>query len=104
MFPFKFRLGNELAKQVTVEMIVRGDILDNNVLRKFALKLKKQRFTIDFTSSVAVPPFLVATEKKYPSLAVLYATLDLEHIFTTRKLLVELAEEEDLEIISFKQL
>jgi hypothetical protein len=95
-------------------MIVRGDILDNNVLRKFALKLKvlrkfalklkEQSFTIDFTSSVAVPPFLVAAEKKYPSLAVLYATLNLEHIFTTRKLLVELAEEEDLEIISFKQL
>ena len=93
-----------MAKQVTVEIIVRGDILDNNVLRKFALKLKKQSFTIDFTSSVAVPPFLVASEKRYPSLAVLYATLNLEHIFTTRKLLVELAEEEDLEIISFKQL
>ena len=53
---------------------------------------------------MAVPPFLVAAEKKYPSLAVLYATLDLEHIFTTRKLLVDLAEEEDLELISFKQL
>ena len=56
-----------MAKQVTVEMIVRGDILDNNVLRKFATKLKKQSFTIDFTSSVAEPPFLVAAEKKYPS-------------------------------------
>ncbi len=85
-------------------MIVRGDIIDNNVLRRFAMILKEQIFAIDFTSSVAVPPFLVAAEKQYPSLAVLYATLDLEHIFTTRKLLVELAEEEDLEIISFKQL
>ncbi len=93
-----------MAKQVTVEMIVRGDIIDNNILRKYAMKLKEQSFTIDFTSSVAVPPFLVAAEKKYPSLAVLYATLDLENIFETRKLLVELAEEEDLEIISFKQL
>jgi hypothetical protein len=46
----------------------------------------------------------VAAEKKYPSLAVLYATLNLENIFETRKLLVELAEEEDLELISFKQL
>lgn len=93
-----------MAKQVTVEMIVRGDIIDNNILRKYAMKLKAQSFTIDFTSSVAVPPFLVAAEKKYPSLAVLYATLDLENIFETRKLLVELAEEEDLELISFKQL
>ena len=93
-----------MAKQVTVEIIVRGNILDNNVLRKFATKLKEQSFTVDFTSSVAVPPFLVAAEKKYPSLAVLYATLELEQIFTTKKLLVELAEEEDLEIITFKQL
>lgn len=85
-------------------MIVRGDIIDNNVLRKFAMKLKEQSFKIDFTSSIAVPPFLVAAEKKYPSLAVLYATLDLENIFATRKLLVELAEEEDLELITFKQL
>lgn len=93
-----------MAKQVTVEIIVRGDIIDNNILRKFAMKLKEQSYTIDFTSSVAVPPFLVAAEKKYPSLAVLYATLNLENIFETRKLLVELAEEEDLELISFKQL
>jgi len=93
-----------LAKQVTVEIIVRGDIIDNNILRKFAMKLKEQSYTIDFTSSVAVPPFLVAAEKKYPSLAVLYATLNLENIFETRKLLVELAEEEDLVLISFKQL
>ena len=93
-----------MAKQVTVEMIVRGDIIDNNVLRKFAMKLKEQSYTIDFTSSIAVPPFLVAAEKKYPSLAVLYATLDLENIFATRKLLVELAEEEDLELITFRQL
>lgn len=95
---------NMLAKQVTVEMIVRGDIIDNNVLRKYATKLKEQSFTVDFTTSVAVPPFLVAAEKNYPSLAVLYATLNLENIFEARKLLVELAEEEDLEIISFKQL
>ena len=93
-----------MAKQVTVEIIVRGDIIDNNILRKFAMKLKEQIYTIDFPSSVAVPPFLVAAEKKYPSLAVLYATLNLENIFETRKLLVELAEEEDLELISFKQL
>ncbi len=47
---------NRLAKQVTVEMIVRGDIIDNNVLRKYATKLKEQSFSIDFTTSVAVPP------------------------------------------------
>ena len=46
----------------------------------------------------------MASEKHYPSLAVLYAMVDLEHLFHVRKLLNELVEEEKLEIISFKQL
>ena len=93
-----------MAKAITVEIVIRGDIIDNNVLRKFAFKLKKQRFTADFTTSVAVPPFLVASEKHYPSLAVLYTMVELENMFQLKKLLDELVEEEKLEIISFKQL
>ena len=93
-----------LTKQITIEIIIRGDIIDNNVLRKFASKLKDQKYTADFTTSVTIPPFLVASEKHYPSLAVLYTMVDLEHLFHVRKLLNELVEEEKLEIISFKQL
>ncbi|MCW4048102.1 MAG: hypothetical protein NWE89_00045 [Candidatus Bathyarchaeota archaeon] len=93
-----------MAKQVTIEIIVRGDILDNNILRKFATKLKTRKYSADFTSSVTVPPFLVATEKRYPSLAVLYAMVDLENIFDMKNILDELADEENLEIISYKQL
>jgi hypothetical protein len=93
-----------VTKQITVEIIIRGDILDNNVLMKFASKLKEQKFIADFTTSVAVPPFLVAREKHYPSLAVMYTMLELENVFTLKKLLDELVEEENLEIISFKQL
>lgn len=93
-----------VAKIVTVEMIIRGDIIDNNVLRKFADKLKAQRFQADFTSSVAIPPFLVASEKQYPSLAVLYGQVEIEYIFELKRLLEELAEQEKLEIITFKQL
>jgi hypothetical protein len=89
---------------VTVEIVVRGDIIDNNVLRKFAEKLKAQKFTVDFTSSVAVPPFLVAAEKRYSSLAVLYVMVDLENIFDVKRLLDELAQEEHLQIISYNQL
>jgi len=89
---------------VTVEIVVRGDIIDNIILRKFANKLKNQKFTCDFTTSVAVPPFLVAAEKNYPSLAVMYAMVELEHIFDMKRLLEELALEERLEIISYKQL
>lgn len=93
-----------MAKIVTIEMIVRGDIIDNNVLRKFADKLKQQKFQADFTTSVAIPPFLVASEKNYPSLAVMYGQVEMEHIFEMRRLLEGLAQEERLEIISFKQL
>jgi hypothetical protein len=74
------------------------------MLRKFADKLRRQRFVADFTSTVAVPPFLVASEKHYPSLAVLYCTLELENIFEMKSLIDQLASEENLEIISFKQL
>ena len=95
---------NKLAKQITVEIIVRGDIIENNILKKFALKLKEQKFTVDFTTSVAVPPFLVASEKHYPSLAVMYTMVDLENLFQLRKVLDEVVEEEKLDIISFKQL
>ena len=93
-----------LAKEITIEIVVRGDIIDNNILRKFASKLKEQKFTVDFTTSVAVPPFLVASEKHYPSLAVMYTMVELENMFQLKKLLEELVEEEKLEIISFKQL
>ncbi|MBD3173462.1 hypothetical protein GF326_13450 [Candidatus Bathyarchaeota archaeon] len=93
-----------MVKPITIEIIVRGNIIDKNILRKFASKLKEQKFTTDFTTSVAVPPFLVASEKNYPSLAVMYVMVNLENIFQVKKQLNELAEEEKLEIISFKQL
>lgn len=93
-----------MSKLVTIEMIVRGDIIEKDVLRKFAEKLRRQRFVADFTSTVAVPPFLVATERHYPSLAVLYGTVELENIFEMKTLIDQLASEENLDIISFKQL
>ena len=95
---------SKVAKQITVEIIVRGDIIENNILAKFASKLKEQKFTVDFVTSVAVPPFLVASEKHYPSLAVMYTMVDLENKFQLKKVLDELTEEEKLDIISFKQL
>ncbi|MCW4012769.1 MAG: hypothetical protein NWF07_07225 [Candidatus Bathyarchaeota archaeon] len=93
-----------MAKQITVEIIIRGDIIENNVLAKFASKLKEQKFTADFVTTVAIPPFLVASERRYPSLAVMYTMVDLENKFQLKKVLDELTEEEKLDIISFKQL
>jgi len=93
-----------LAKQITVEIIVRGDIIEDNILANFAGKLKEQKFEVDFTTSIAVPPFLVASGRRYPSLAVMYAIVDLENVFQVKKVLDELVEEENIEIISFNQL
>ena len=93
-----------MAKIVTVEVVLRGDIIENSVLNKFAEILRAQKYLSDFTSTIAVPPFLVATEKHYPSLAVLYATVELENLFHLKGLVDELAVEEKLEIISYKQL
>lgn len=93
-----------MAKIVTVEVVLKGDIIDKSILNKFAEKLRAQRYLSDFTSTIAVPPFLVATQKNYPSLAVLYATVELENLFHLNGLVEELAEEEKLEIISYKQL
>lgn len=93
-----------MTKIKTVEMVIRGDIIENNILVKLANRLREERLLADFSSSVAVPPFLVATEKHYPSLAVLYGTVEFEHLFRLKGLVEELCSEEGCEIISFKEL
>ncbi len=62
-----------MGKIKTVEIIVRGDIIEKNIILKLANRLRDSKLRADFNASIAVPPFLVASEKRYPSLAVLYA-------------------------------
>ena len=51
-----------------------------------------------------MPPFLKASEKHYPSLAVLYGSVDREDLFQFKAMFEDLCCEEECEIISFKEL
>lgn len=93
-----------MSKIKTVEIIVRGDIIEKNVLLKLANRLKASKLRADFSSNIAVPPFMIAVEKHYPSLAVLYGTVDLEDLFPFKALVEDLCYEEGCTIISFTEL
>ena len=93
-----------MGKIKTVEIIVRGDIIEKNIILTLAEKLKTSRLRADFTSSIAVPPFLMAVEKRYPSIAVLYGTVDLEDLFQFKALIEEVCKEETCSMVSFKEL
>ena len=93
-----------MGKIKTVEVIVRGDIIEKNIIVKFGDKLRNSKLRADFNASIAVPPFLQASEKHYPSLAVLYGTVDLEDLFQFKAMFKDFCSEEECEIISFKEL
>ena len=93
-----------MGKIKTVEIIVRGDIIEKNIILTLAEKLKRSRLRADFSSSIAVPPFLMAVEKRYPSIAVLYGTVDLEDLFQFKALIETVCSEEDCSMVSFTEL
>jgi len=93
-----------LGKIKTVEIIVRGDIVEKNIILELATRLRDSKLRADFSSSIAVPPVLMATEKRYPSLAVLYGTVDLEDLFQFKALVEDLCCDMECNIISFTEL
>lgn len=93
-----------MGKIMTVEIVVRGDIVEKNLLLKMANRLKDSKLRADFSSSISVPPFLKAVEKRYPSLAVLYVTVDIEDLFPFKRLIEDLCDNEGCNIISFTEL
>lgn len=93
-----------MGKIKTVEIIVRGDIIEKNIILTLAEKLKTSRLRADFSASIAVPPFLMAVEKRYPSIAVLYGTVDLEDIFQFKALIEDVCSEENCIMVSFTEL
>ncbi len=93
-----------MGKIKTVEIIVRGDIIEKNIILTLAEKLKISRLQADFSSSIAVPPFLMAVEKRYPSIAVLYGTVDLEDLFQFKALIEDVCREESCNMVSFTEL
>lgn len=93
-----------MGKIKTVEILVRGDIIEKNIILKLANRLEASKLRADFSSSIAVPPFLKAVERHYPSLAVLYAAVDIEDLFQFKALIQELCHEEKCNILSFTEL
>jgi len=93
-----------LGKLRTVEIIVRGDIIERNIILKLAERLRESGLRADFSSSIVVPPVLKAVGRRYPSLAVLYAIVDLEDLFSFKALVEELCSQEECTILSFKEL
>jgi len=93
-----------LGKIKTAEILIRGDIIERNIILKLANRLRESKLRADFSSSICAPPFLKAVEKHYPSLAVLYATVDIEDIFQFKALLKSLCCEEECSILSFTEL
>ena len=93
-----------MGKIKTGEVIVRGDIIEKNIILKLANRLRDSKLRADFNASSAVPPFLEASEKHYPSLAVLYGSVDREDLFQFKAMFEDLCCVEECEIISFKEL
>ena len=93
-----------MGKIKTLEILVRGDIIERNIILKLASRLKDSKLRADFSSSIAVPPFLKAVERRYPSLAVLYATVDIEDLFQFKALIESICREEECSILSCTEL
>lgn len=94
----------QMGKIKTVEIVVRGDIIEKNIILKLANRLKESKLRADFSSSIAVPPFLEAVEKRYPSLAILYGTVDIEELFQFKALVEDLCCDEECLVVSFTEL
>jgi len=51
-----------LGKIKTVEIIVRGDIIEKNLILKFANRRRESKLRAYSSSTIAVPPVLKAVE------------------------------------------
>ncbi|MFP3984931.1 MAG: hypothetical protein ACLFU9_03060 [Candidatus Bathyarchaeia archaeon] len=93
-----------MGKIKTLEVIVRGDLIERNLVLKLGQALKDSKLSADFSASIVVPPFQKAVEKKYPSLGIFYVMVDLEDVFQFEALLKDLCCEGNCELISILEL
>ena len=87
-----------------VEIIVRGDLVVQNLVLKLGQALKRSNLKADFSATIVVPPFQKATARKYPSLGIFYAMVNLEDIFRFNSLLNDVVCQESCELVSMHQL
>ncbi|MEM2102977.1 MAG: hypothetical protein QXM22_05645 [Candidatus Bathyarchaeia archaeon] len=93
-----------MSKARTLEVIIRGDLVQRNLILKLGEALSESKFKADFSASIVVPPFQKAVAKHYPSLGVLYVMVDLEDKFNFERMLSELCKAESCEIVSIREL
>ena len=89
-----------MGKLKTLEVIFRGDLIEQNILLKLGDALKKTKLKADFSASIIIPPFMKSTGRRYPSICVLHVTVDIEDKFHFEKMLKEFMTEEECTIIS----
>jgi hypothetical protein len=93
-----------LTKEKVLEVILRGHIVEQNILPKIGEGIKAGNLKVDFTSTVAVPPYKKSYSKRFESTAVLYATTDLEDRFKFDQILKSVAESETIQILSIREM
>lgn len=93
-----------MGKLKTFEVIIRGDIIERNIVLKLGRKIGETKLRADFSASIVVPPFIKAIEKHYPSICVLHMTVDIEDKFQLEKLLKDFVCAENCEIVSINEL
>lgn len=93
-----------MGKIKTLEVIVRGDLVERNLVLQLGNALKDSKLRADFSASIIVPPFQKAVAKKYPSLGVFYIMVDLEDVFQFETLLKTLCCEGNCELVSIHEL
>ncbi|MEM2337782.1 MAG: hypothetical protein QXT44_04015 [Candidatus Bathyarchaeia archaeon] len=98
------KLVSSLGKLQTLEVVIRGDIIERNIVLKFGKKLEETKLRADFSASIVVPPFIKAIEKRYPSICVLHIMVDIEDKFHVEKLLKDFIRAENCEIVSIHEL
>lgn len=74
------------------------------VIRKIGERLQETGMEADFSSTIVVPPWRMATKLQYPSLAVLHAEVDSKDVFHFETFLKELLEQEQCHLISLNKL
>lgn len=93
-----------MGKTKTLEVIIRGDLIERNILLKLGQALADSKLRADFSASIIVPPFQKAMVKRYPSLGVLHVVVDIEDLFQFEALLKELLCVEKCEVASIREL
>jgi len=87
-----------------IEIIIRGDLMLRQVVMKIGESLQEANLEADFSSTIVVPPWRMATKLQYPSLAVLHAEVSAKDVYRFEALLKELLEQEQCHIISMNKL